>query len=135
MAGLAPASKFSREGNAFSGRSLLREEERKKEKAAAPPKNSALQDYLKKYASEDDDKKKKKKKRDRGGDGGDKIRILDHDLSGFAAVGPTAKPKMPVFRADEDDEEEDDGECAFARACLQGGKVSARPLCKGPAGC
>lgn len=77
----------------FSGRSTLRAAEAK----PAPRVNKALQDYLAKYTSDGDAPNKKKKKKAKAAPAG--VRILDEDLSGFAA--PTAAPNP-----DEEDERE-----------------------------
>jgi hypothetical protein len=78
----------------FAGRSSLRAAETK----APPPVNKALQDYLAKYTSDGDAaKKKRKKKKEQAKANPAGVRILDQDLSGFAA--PAAAPDP-----DEEDE-------------------------------
>lgn len=74
----------------FSGKSSLRAAEPKQ----AAPVNKALQTYLSKYTTDGDAKKKKKNKRPKPVAAG--VRILDEDLSGFAAA--------PLLEEDEDDD-------------------------------
>ncbi len=74
----------------FSGKSSLRAAEPKQ----AAPVNKALQTYLSKYTTDGDAKKKKKNKRPKPAAAG--VRILDEDLSGFAAA--------PLLEEDEDDD-------------------------------
>ena len=78
----------------FAGRSSLRAAETK----APPPVNKTLQDYLAKYTSDGDaakKKRKKKKEQAKGNPAG--VRILDQDISGFAAPAAATDP-------DEEDE-------------------------------
>ncbi len=88
----------------FTGKSSLRAAESN----PPPPVNKALQDYLSRYASDGDAKKKKKKKKPKPAVAG--VRILDEDVSGFAASSAAPDP-------DEDDECAPTHECRTA-ACL-----------------
>jgi hypothetical protein len=84
----------------FTGLSLLRKEEKKTVEQTEKAKQ--LKSYLDKvYGSGSTDaqpKKKKKKRKPVVAPGG--VKIMDEDVSGFAAV-----------KADEEEEEEDDGAC------------------------
>ncbi len=93
----------------FTGLSTLRE----KEKVKKPPSEQALklQAYLAQQygagahdAGEEVPKKKKKKKK--AAAGGPGVRILDQDVTGFAAVGRKRVPGGP--QAEEEEEEEAD---------------------------
>jgi hypothetical protein len=85
----------------FAGKSSLRAAETN----LAPPVNKALEDYLAKYTSDGDAANKKRKKRKpKASPAG--VRILDEDLSGFAA--PAAAP--------DPDEEDERGLPAFLAA-------------------
>lgn len=80
----------------FAGKSSLRSNEPK----APPPVNKALQGYLSKYTSGgDDEKKKKKKKKPKPVYIG--VKVVDNDVSGFAATNTA-----------EEEEEEDDCEAS-----------------------
>lgn len=117
----------------FKGLSSLRAAEQKT--APVSEKSKALQAYLAAQygagaggggAGEPEKKKKKKKKRDAAGAGGPGIKILDQDVSGFAAVpaGGAAAAKRALLERGgaqlhhDDDEEEDEGECMVLGACM-----------------
>lgn len=111
----------------FRGLSTLRAAEQKA--APASEKSKALQAYLEaQYGSggggsgEGEKKKKKKKKRDAAA-GGPGIKILDEDVTGFAAGGgaagsakrgPAPQPGMPPSFHDDGDEDEEDGKFSAA---------------------
>lgn len=132
----------------FRGLSTLRAAEQK----AAPvsEKSKALQAYLEsQYGSgggasgEGEKKKKKKKKRDAPA-GGPGIKILDEDVSGFAAAGSGGgsggakpglppRPGVPPSFHDGGDEDEDEGKHLTAASGQDVGSFRASPGRLGPA--
>ena len=117
----------------FSGLSSLRAKEKVKQPVTEDAKK--LQSYLAQQygagaaADGGDKEKKKKKKKKAPAPGG--VRILDEDVTGFAAASTAAELAARAARDD------DEGELTSAGACWLAGWLAgladlARAACRGP---